>query len=361
MNRPDTVQESTRKRRRWGCTCGCLFVFVCVAIVLTGLAIYAFREQQPSPKERWLTPSLVGFAVLRVNPDDSGITDMIRHQFKLIEEKEGPGMTERDRKNLHALAGAVQQFVTTFVHRDVFLFVYAEDRVQQPQWLCVMQFRRLASYLLVRAMIDSTGQPPSEKTGNATLYVSGSKEGGGASALGISRKTMMFASSAELLKKAMAPTAGKGTIALPPDNVMQYIDELQVEQPPEGEDIAGVALTKLMAEATKTEDIEQQLSEALKQARMSLSDVLAMSVTGDIASADKAKVSFGFHCRQPELARKLTEILKRQVVPQIDASRSSGSTVSAKADAHQTNSRAVLSVEFGGLKSIGKQPAEAKP
>src|SRR4051812_41675123 len=90
------VHETTRTRRRWGCTCGCLVIFIFLFLGFCGLMYHLFR---PAPfQTNWLSPNVDGFGILSVNQNDDGMGELLALIIKRVQARAQQQTPEKERK-----------------------------------------------------------------------------------------------------------------------------------------------------------------------------------------------------------------------------------------------------------------------
>jgi hypothetical protein len=363
MDNTFSPQETTRKRRRWGCTCGCLIFFL--GLTLGGLALifYAFRPYPIAPKEQWMTAANDGFGILRLNSDDPGVQEFVSYYVRQIEARQKAKLSEADGKAMSAGMSVIRQFIEGFLHRDVFVYFTYDPANEGENVLAVVQFRHLASWLLLKMLMGTSDLQPIQRMDGAELFARPKDTVSSQPLFGFSRRYLALSSDSEALRTAMKPPKNIEKEGGSAQQLTEYLADLNVETPEAGEDFSAVfmntegrlraGLQRLEREAGSSGLAERMLN-VLTDHKLSLNNIGALRISGDIASADKVKFSFSLYCRQPEMAKKFVDVLRAVTVPQI-LRQSENSPITRKADAKQQGSQAILAIEISGIKAWTKQ------
>lgn len=377
MDKTFAVHESTRKRRRWGCTCGCLVFVIGLLFGTVGLSVYLFQRNRPAPMDRWMTPSTSAFVDVRLNTADPGMGELFRHTLTSLAEV-GADRTASSPEAAQARVARVAQFgkaLTWLLQPDVFVYMQRNAQGDGEDVLAVAQLRYVASWVMARVMLNAMTGGVAERDGATEVFQLRGDNRQPVAHFALTRQALMLSNSGLLVREAGKvakdpPADTRGSEAL-----QRYIDELSLLQPPDGEDVAALLANEFnrlgdfldwLEDQSGAPGLKGRIVDALGQAKITLGDVQAVKVSTNVLTADRAKVSISFYCLQSDTARRLTEVL-RAVVTQItlaDAADGGQAGVSVKSDVKQQGSAAVLMLELGGLKgwlgaTIGVRPSTA--
>jgi hypothetical protein len=133
---------------------------------------------------------------------------------------------------------------------------------------------------------------------------------------------------------------------------------LSLDQPPEGEDLAVVLINQQdrfenMLNSWETSfripGLAAGIQQALNAQNVSFADLEGIKISGDLISADKAKIEITHYFRNSVLANKAAAALK-PVVTQIPAKRE-GSPFECTVGMRSRGSAVIVELELVGLKS----------
>ena len=369
MENTFSAQETTRKRRRWGCTCGCLVFFIALILGGFGLLFYIFRANPELPKEQWMTSATDGFGIVRISSDDQGMTDLVAYLMRLFEARQKPNVSEQDRKAVTAAMTLFRQFTDNFVQRDLYVYFAFNPGTQREDVLVVGQFRYLASWLLLKMILTKTGIVPVQADKEVQLFPRPGAEHGPDPAFGVTRKFFVAGNDPDAIRAAVVPSVSPEKQGKAPDRLTDYLSDLSMETPEAGEDVAAVFLnTEGRPDAwlpwldtqTGMSGTLERVRQILAERKLTTADIVAAKVSGDVVSADKIKLTFSFYCRKPDTAKKLLDVLKVAVLPQITKT-AENAKITRRADAKLENNTAVLLVEISGIKAWAQQTFGVTP
>lgn len=350
-----SAHETTRKKRRWGCTCGCLVFILVLLLGFIGSIYYVLRSFPAVARDRWMKPSMDGFAVIRLNSDDPGISSMLNVNIQRFEKLEKPRLSEKDQKALSAMLAAMKQFIGGLMRPEIPLYFTYDRNTERENVLGVLQFRNMMSYLMVKTLMNAAVKAPPELRDSTQLYIGKNEKGTSEIVVALSDRTFAYTNDPEMLERVLDEKQNSREGGQASAHLQEYMNYINFEQPPAGEDFAGVwinepgrleTLLRRMESAAKNPGYTDELLKAMKAQKLSMSDVLAVRVSGDIQSADRAKVELILHCRQ-DATKRLAEVLKRAVaeLPQ------EAGEVSLKMEVKSQGSMIIVTVEASGLKA----------
>lgn len=366
------AHETTRKRRRWGCTCGCLVFLVGILAAIIAASYYALRPTPSQSRERWMSVSNDGFGILRLDPEDPGVGGIMRFFTQQLEKQGGAKLPEEQRKALSAGLSLLRQFSSYFVQSDVYLyFSYVPTAQAGENWVGVVQLRRLLTYLAAKSLLDQERRPKAEYWGGAQLFRLQGEGETTRALIALSREALVMSNDAQSLREALeqpqkpSPTAEQ---RMQRERLNEYIETFNLEKPETGEDLSAVLLNDRnqlegyldwVERSLGMQGLRERLERLFASQKAKLSDIQALRIGVDVASADKAKFQFGFACRQPEIARKLVPVMREVVTQALSATKNS--MIKRDANVRLEGSLVILTVEMSGLKVLLEQALSAAP
>jgi hypothetical protein len=191
--------------------------------------------------------------------------------------------------------------------------------------------------------------------------------------MALSRTEFVYSDDIEMLNRSLDYRSDSTRNFEPGEQLQQYIDELSLDNPPAGEDLALAIINqpgRLDNLLRRTEDamglngLTAHLHSGMSAQKLTFDDVLALKLSADLASADKAKIEITFYFRQTEHAAKFAAIAK-QLLPRY-AGKRDGSPFELKQDVRTRGTPVVVSLEINGIRAwlesvIPAEPPKAEP
>ncbi|MEI7633761.1 MAG: hypothetical protein WCK47_05720 [bacterium] len=360
-------QEATRKRRRWGCACGCLFIFAGLIFASAALFYFLLRPFPPESRGRWMDVSADGFGVVRLNTDNEGAAALLNMAIRRLEQQQQTLPTSGSAA-MAAGTGLLRHFAGNFIHPEILLFFQHDAASGEEKFFTVVQMRNYIASVISEMLLRASGQSPAEKTGPFLVFANPGLRDDKGGGIAVSRQSLIASADMSVLRQAINRDL-KQQRGDTPDALDLYLGDLDAGMAQRTEDLTIIllnsenrleALLRRFERATGQNGLTDQVIALLAAQKLNLSTVAAMRVSAALTSADKAKLDIIFYCRQPAAARAVADILKtvgaqfaRALEPQ---------KITARTDARTRGSDATLSAEFTGLKPwfqslIGATPA----
>ena len=382
MDNTFAVHENTRKRRRWGCTCGCLVFLIGILFASVGLSIYIFQRNRPAAMDRSLTPTVSGFMDLRLNPADEGMNALFTQSLQAL-ARQAASTTTTGTLQTQPPANIAQfsRIIGWLIQPDVFVYFQRGADGDREETLTVAQLRFVASWVLARVMLNAVTTSAPERDGDAEIFTIGAAEGPSASKVhvGLTKQTLFISNNAALVREAANAKADPYSDARGSEAFQRYTQELNLQEPPDGEDASVLLANEFnrltdffgwLERNTHQPGLKDQIIAMLSKQGITPQDIQAVKISVNMLTGDHAKATLSFYCLQSEKARKLTDVL-RAVVTQINVTMAMEGEggVKLKSDVKQEASAAVLLLDFTGLRGLlndvlgpdGTAPAQTKP
>lgn len=354
------AHESTRKRRRWGCTCGCLMLLV---ILLVGGSLFSYLALRPYPELRryaLIDQEVNGYGVVRYNPDDNGTKELTAMLFKQFQESERPHLDENEAKLLNTFIKNSQYFVNNFIHRETtVLFNYDEEVAEENVVVAVPLKNRLAGVLPTSLLEKNLKLPPSTKVDGANVFeLSGADGNTSGSLLALSGKNVMYSDSFSFLEKTLGYAGEANRAAEASPQLQTYIDELGLDQPVQGEDFALAfvnAPSRILNMILSFEEwvgatgIANNVSATLAANQLTFDNIAGVKITGDLVSSDRMKAELTFYTHQSEVASRLAAAFKQTLPGIVEATKNTALTV--KADSRTRGNSVLISIDISGIRT----------
>lgn len=353
------AHESTRKRRRWGCTCGCLMVLI---ILLVGGSLVFYLGMKPfsePPRYALIDETVNGYGVFRYNPDDNGVKELTSSVFQHFQESEKAELSENNEKILSKFTKYSQYFVNNFIHKDTtVLFKYDEEMADEHVVVAIPLKNRLAGVMQGSLFTKNFKMKETSKVDGATIY-SFDEDGTSKSLLALSARNLMYSDNAPFLTEILKHSEEKDRTAEASSKLQTYIDELGLDQPPQGEDFAIAfvnAPSRILNLILAFEDwvgvsgIADNISATMAANQVSFDNIAGLKLTGDLTSADKLKLEITLYCHQAEMAVRLANVLK-QSLPSLTKAADQTS-LAIKADSRTRGNSVLVSVDISGIQKL---------
>ncbi len=360
MDNAFPVHESTRKRRRWGCACGCAIFLIGLVFGAVGLSIYLFQKNRPAPAERWMTATTTALAVVRLDPGDSGLADMLRQAENAAQQAAtAAGNAAPASAVTPARIAAFGRSAQFLLFPDVFLYLSRDAAAGRENVLGAAQLRYRVSWLLARVFLNAASGRTPTRVGNAELFAIQAPGSDKPSAFfALTPSALLFSEREEPVRKAAAAVKDPPADEQGSEGLQRYTEEMNLRQPPEGEDLGILAANdtdrfgsalKWVEDRTGATGLRERLVRALAAQRVQLTDIQAARVSCDIASADRAKVTVSLHFQQADTAKKAADALRAALAALVSSGGEGG--LGRKVEVRAQGSAAVVTFEITGLKA----------
>ncbi|MGI8907594.1 MAG: hypothetical protein ACR2IE_14010 [Candidatus Sumerlaeaceae bacterium] len=352
------AHESTRKRRRWGCTCGCVAVLFLLVIVGTVMLYGILRPAPTYPKNAMFDSSVNGFGVIRIRSNDQGESELLKFLFKRAERAQLEGLSEGDAKLMSGFLKVLRQFITSLVQTDCPVYLAYNPDARQESLLTVVPLRNKLSFVLLRKFLTSHYAQPQDHKGDSDIYPLGKVTSEtSTSVMAVSQSEFVYSDDLPMLNRSLDYRSDPARDVEPEEKLQERLEELTLDKPPAAEDIALMIinqpgrlenLIKLTENAMQTPGLGAKLQEALASNKMSYDDVQALKFSGDLVSADRAKVEITFYFRQADHSAKFAAGAKL-ILPQF-AGKREGSPFEIKQDVRTRGTPVVVSLDISGIR-----------
>lgn len=349
------AHESTRKRRRWGCTCGCLFLLIGLLFIGSLFTYYSFRSNRPYQRYALMDPNVNGFGVLRLDSSDQGISEMTRIFFKRVEEAQKAGLSETDAKIVSSFIKVSRNFVTSFVQSESPIYLSYNPDAGTEAYTAVLPLKNRLSVILLRQFLKSNVSTPISREGEVDIYRLGPTEE--ALRMGVAPGEVLLSNSEDMFKRSLEYRAQPRRSADPSERLQRFIEELSLDQPPGGEDLAIALVNEPGRLQNLLQSLEKQvgatgLTEAIEGAlaaqKVKLDDVSGLKASVDLASADRLTAEVTVFVRQADIASRFAIVLK-EALQRLHSPE--GSPLKVKTDVRTRGSATLVTVELDNLRT----------
>lgn len=359
------VHESTRKRRRWGCTCGCLALAVVLLFALVGLTAWLVRPVRPHAYPNWVDASIDGFGLLSLDKDDEGMNALTAFVLKRLGTRLERQVPPSERKAVAASASIARKTFDRFVHPEV-VFLLQSGATGEEEALAAVQLRNRLAVLLAGTTLNerlpNASSAATTDTALALYLLRQAANGRSPAYVALTHRTLLLSDSTEMISRAaersVSPEAGE-----PSQELLPYMNALALDQPTPGRDLAFAAVTppgRLMGwiaaleEVLHAEGLTENLESALKARKVSLDDVEGLTVSGDVTSADKVTFTITLYGSRMDTARRLAEALRlslNQIMARVEGAAATGG-LETRVDVKPLGTSVVASLNVSGLQKL---------
>lgn len=354
-----SAHEATRKRRRWGCTCGCL-VFLVLIIFGVGYGFYRGLKTVPETSvDHWMEPSTNGILLVRANTGDEGVGAVVKANLKRLEEEQKKDLPENEQKALAASFTVVRHFLSgLFIHKDVPTYMAFDAAARNENYLTVIQLKNLMSWLLLKLVFGASETAPAEMRDGAEIRKIEKEGSTSPTIVALTRRYILVGNDRARVDRALAASRSKQPPAQANPRFQQQVDDLDFDTPAEGEDITGLltndsgrlaVLLDRLGEKYGLAGLRQNVEQLLAAQKISLADINGVRQNVDILSENTARISLTFLCRTQDVAKKVNDVLLALLAKLRESDKSKAIQ---RGDIKTQGSAATLTIELTGLKPV---------
>lgn len=369
------AHESTRKRRRWGCTCGCVMILIILIIAGAVFSYFGLKPHEEVPRYTMMDAEMDGFGVLRINPDDAGASEFMKFFVSQYEKSMNPQTAADADSGKAKVVGVLVKYskniLSQLVQPEILLYSrYSPTTADESILIAAPLKNRVAGGVIRQFVRENIAAEPVNQVGLAEIYPLYTSETGTSTVLALDTNEMVISDNQQLLTKALGYAREVGRSATPSEDLQWFIDQLALDEPPVGEDLA-VAMVNEESRITNMifvfEDfvgvsgLSERVAAALAAQKLTFSDISGMKLTADLVSADVVKGQLTMYSPNTETATRLatvfTEALPRVTTDDPEA------TFNLKGTATARGVTVVIDLELSGLRSWIQKlfPAQAQP
>lgn len=369
------VHESTRKRRRWGCTCGCLVLFVLLFLAGIGLAVYLLRPVKAPSRPLWIGPETDAYGVLRLINDDKGMQALTNFLLKRTETRIKRQVPEQDRKSVAAAMTVARKSISQFIQSDLVAVLDYQAEPPQEDALAAVHFRNQFAVVLTSLFLnDRLVRLPDEQTtaGAPPIYaiVPDAQRAADApppspSAVAtVAGRTLFLSDSPTLLAQVASRALSSELSTEPPEDLQAYLDALALNQPPAGQDLAFAAVTPpgriigwltMLENGLRVKGFVENLQDNLTKRKASLDDVQGITITGDVLSDNEVEFTASLYLKPvPDAPKRLSEALRlglNQSLARIEEAEA-GAGITTRLEVKQLGTVVVVGLRLNGLRKV---------
>lgn len=373
------AHESTRKRRRWGCTCGCVILLIAMAIGGSLLFYLGLKPHQEFPRFTLMDGNVDGFGVVRLKEEDQGVSEFTNYLFRRLEKSKKDTTDANEAKAINVLLKLSKNFLTQFVQAETMVYTNYNPELADENVLVSVPLKNRLSWLVMRQFIQgNVAEKPVLRRGPAEVFPLPAPEGSSSTGtlLSLDPDNLVFSDNESLLLKSLTYASDASHGGSPSIELQRLIDELDLDDPPAGQDLAVTLLNEesrltnlitVFEEFVGIDGISEQIAGALNAQQLTFDDIGGIRLTADLASTDLLKSELTMYCASQDAVARLTKVFQN-ALPNVTGKRD-GSPFELKGTVVGRGGTVVLSMELSGLKLWIDQtfpvseapPAEATP
>ncbi len=357
------AHESTRKRRRWGCTCGCVMILIVLIIAGAVFSYFGLKPHEEVPRYEMMDAEIDGFGVLRINPEDAGASEFTKFFVKRYEQSttadSGAEADSGKAKVIGVLVKYSKNILSQLIQPEILIYSKYNPATADESILIAAPLKnRVAGGVIRQFVRENIAAEPISRAGLAEIYPLYTSDTGTSTLLSLDTNQIVISDNQQLMSKAVGYVREEGRSASPSDDLQWFIDQLALDEPPAGEDLA-VAMVNEESRITNMifvfEDfigisgISEQVAGALASQKLSFSDISGMKLTADLVSADSVTGQLTMYCPTTETAIKLAKVFT-DALPAITTDDPE-STFRLKGTSAARGRTVVVDLELNGLKT----------
>lgn len=351
--------ESTRKRRRWGCTCGCVILLI-IFIILGGFASwFGLKPHEEFQRFALMDGEVDGFGVLRINPEDDGVQEFTQYVLKRLEtaSKANPEGTAQ-AKAINIISKLFKTVLSQFFQPETMIYsTYNPVTADENFVMSAPLKNRVAWFLLQQALKEKLEMKPAGRDGAAEIFALKVTDETTSTLMSLDPNEMMISDNDALLRKSLKYSRDTARDATPSENLQFLIDELALDEPPVGEDLAWALLNEesritnliyVFEDVLGIDGISERVAAALSAQKLSFADITGIKITADLATADMVKMVLTLYCPNQDTAGKLSKVFETTLPHLTGKNASSAFELDGKATSR--GSTVVVTLDITGLK-----------
>lgn len=353
------AHESTRKRRRWGCTCGCVLILI-ILIIGAAISFYlGLKQNREFPRYAMMDNNVDGFGVIRLNPEDTGVTDFTNFLFRRMEKAEKAGTDPNQAKAMGVMLKVSKSFLNQFLQPETMLYSsYNSETADESIVMTVPLKNRLAWLAMNQYIHKNIAETPVTTQGTANIYeLSAASPDSTGTLLSLDPDNIVLSDSQPMLLRSLTYAADSTHIGTPTTELQRFIDELSLDEPVAGEDLSVAMLNEpsritnlihVFEDFVGISGLSDQVSAALSTQNLTLDDITGIKLTADLVSADQIKGEFTLYCKTRDTSIRMAKVLQA-ALPKVNGNRA-GSPFTFKGEAVGRDVTVVVSLELTGIK-----------
>ncbi len=343
---------------------------ILIVVIIAG-AVFSYFGLKPHPevaRYSMIDPEMDGFGILRINPDDKGSEEFIKFFAQRIEKSSGsesePVATSSEADSGRAKVVGVlvkysKNLLSQIIQPEVLMYTKYNPETADESVLISAPLKNRMAWMLVRQFIkENIAKEPVSTSGVAEIYPLHVSETGTSTVLSLDPTEIIISDSQKLMTKGVAYAKEVGRSETPSDDLQWFVDQLALDEPPEGEELA-VALVNEESRITNMifvfEDfvgisgISDRVAASLAAKQLTFSDISGMKLTADLVSADVVNGQLTLYCPSADAAVKLAAMFT-EVLPRL-SSDDAATMFKLKGTAAARGMTVIIDLELAGLKA----------
>lgn len=349
------AHESTRKRRRWGCTCGCVMILVVLVIAGALVGYLGFKPHKEFSRYAMMDETVDGFGIIRMNPEDTGLAEFTSYLFRRIEKAQ----TAQDPASAKVVSGLLKvskNFVTSLIQPETMIYASYDPETADENVVMSVPLKNAAAWVGIRRLIQQGAGEPTGKEAGSEIYSIGSEQGA-PGYLALDNREIVLSDDRTRLVQALTNASDADKVRAPSDALQRLIDDLALDQPLAGQELAVAFLNDesritnmihVFEEFIGISNLSDQLMTALRAQDLTFADISSIKLTADLSSADQLDAELTLYSPSNHTAQRLATVFQT-VMPRLTGKRE-GSPFELTARTVARGTGVVVELKLTGLK-----------
>lgn len=342
-------------------------------IIVGGILFYVgVKPHEEFPRYAMMDEQTDGFGVLRINPEDQGVQEFTSFILnRLTQAHEARPETANQAKVLSGVRRISKNVLSNFIQSETMIYTsYDADSADENIIITAPLIRPIVWYPIREFIRSNIADEPIGKEGISEIYLLHQSDRGTSTLLSLDNNELAISDNYPLLQRSLGYARQSNRHVLPNADLQYFIDELALDQPPEGEDLAVAIVndeSRIINMIFVFEDfigisgIADRIGSALAAQQLSFSDISGMKLTADLASADILKGTLTLYCPNSSTATRLATVFQ-SALPHITGDGVRG-VFDVKGSVTGRDITVLINLEITGIKNWIEQiiPVPASP
>lgn len=334
---------------------------ILILLIIAGVIVgyLGFKPNKPYTRYAMMDGNVDGFGVLRLNSEDQGVSEFTTFLFRRLEKSTQAG-DPAQAKVMSGVLKVSRNFLTTVVQPETMLYTSYDPESADENVVMAVPLKNQIAAAGVRQFIQKyIVETPIDKYEDAEIYQLSAGDGTGtATLLALDSREAVVSDHQTFLSRSLKYSKDATRAAVPSEQLQVFIDELALDEPPPGEDLA-VALVNEESRITNLifvfEDwvniagISNQIAAALASQNLTFADITGIKLTADLASADQLNGELTLYSPSTETATRLAKVFEGALTSL--AGPRPGTPFQLAGNARARGATVVVALQLTGLKA----------
>jgi hypothetical protein len=352
---------------------------ILILAVIAGAVLFylGLKPHQEFSRYAMMDGNVDGFGVLRMNPDDQGVSEFTNYLFNRMKKSKKESADAGQAKTLSILLKLSKNFLTQFLQPESMIYANYNPATADESVVMSIPLKNRVAWLAMKQYVHSNiAKEPVTTEGPAELYpLTSAASGSTGTLLSLHPNDIVISDNQALLLKSLGYAADPQHGGTPSPDLQKFIDELGLDEPVPGEDLAVALINEesritnlihVFEEFIGISGLSERVAEALAAQKLTFADISGIKLTADLASADQLNGEMTLYCASPDRATRLAKVFET-ALPHVTGA-DNGSLFKLKGTAVGRGVTVVVNLELSGLKAwvnsilpVTETPAPADP